>query len=186
MTDDESISLLYSAWSATLNEASDYLKDLRLREDSVPKAPHLENCQLRAQVNQHLDKRFENENFPPWAGWKGLLATHPAAPTYEQLRHFRHQAISEGAYPPWVCFYYLQFYTNVFPYITLLPLEICHICRSNHAFYMFYDPFVCLFFTFSAIFMFFGYSCKAWLKRTPKISQINYSLFKNTFCRPKC
>ncbi|KAF5454778.1 hypothetical protein F2P56_024418 [Juglans regia] len=34
--------------------------------------------------------------------WKGLLATHPAAPTYEQLRHFRHQAISEGAYPPWI------------------------------------------------------------------------------------
>ncbi|KAF5454777.1 hypothetical protein F2P56_024417 [Juglans regia] len=101
-TDDESISLLYSAWSATLNEASDYLKDLRLRKDSVPKAPHLENCQLRAQLNQRLDKRFENENFPPWAGWKGLLATHPAAPTYEQLRHFRHQAISEGAYPPWI------------------------------------------------------------------------------------
>lgn len=131
--DDESVSLLYSAWSATFNEASDY-KDLRLSKDGVPNAPHLENCQLSVQVNKRLDKRFKNENFPPWAGWKELLATHPAATTLEQLRHFRHQVISEGAYPPWVCFCYLQFNTNVFPPYIILPLEICHICKSNLAF----------------------------------------------------
>ncbi|KAB1208149.1 hypothetical protein CJ030_MR7G012994 [Morella rubra] len=61
--DDEEVSLLYSAWSAMLNEDGEYLKHLRLTGYSVPKAPHLENCKLTAQVNQRLDKRSENESF---------------------------------------------------------------------------------------------------------------------------
>ncbi|KAB1208151.1 hypothetical protein CJ030_MR7G012992 [Morella rubra] len=100
--DDEKVSLLYSAWSAMLNEDGEYLKHLRLTGYSVPKAPHLENCKLTAQVNQRLDKRSENESFPPWAGWKGLLDMHPAATSNEQLRYSRLKAVSEGAYPPWV------------------------------------------------------------------------------------
>lgn len=103
---DDKVSLLYSAWGASLtksvDEENEYLKQLRLSRSNVPNAPHLENCKLRAQVNEHLDRRSENESFPPWTGWKGLLNMHPVAATNEQLRHFRHQAVSEGAYPPWI------------------------------------------------------------------------------------
>jgi hypothetical protein len=109
--DDERVSFLYSAWSAMLTKPN--LEQLKLNgEISVPKAPHLENCRLRAQVNQRLDKPFENVSFPPWAGWKGLLDMHPAAATDEQQR-YRRQARSENAYPPWVCFFYLQFINSV-------------------------------------------------------------------------
>ncbi|KDP23723.1 hypothetical protein JCGZ_23556 [Jatropha curcas] len=105
--DDERVSLLHSAWNASLFELSvdgesDFLRRLGLSKSTVPNAPHLENCKLRAQINEHLDKRAENESFPPWTTWKGLLDMHPASTANEQLRYFRHQAISEGAYPPWV------------------------------------------------------------------------------------
>jgi len=104
--DDERVSFLYSAWSAMLTKPT--LEQLKLNRDiSVPKAPHLENCKLRAQVNHRLDKRSENVSFPPWAGWKGLLDMHPAAAANERRRY------SESAYPPWVCFYDLQFIDNV-------------------------------------------------------------------------
>lgn len=99
--DDERVSFLYSAWSAML--AKPTLEQLKLNtEISLPKAPHLENCKLSAQVNWRLDKRSENASFPPWTGWKGLLDMHPAVATDEWLRYFRRQAISESAYPPWI------------------------------------------------------------------------------------
>ncbi|XP_050275267.1 uncharacterized protein LOC126717539 [Quercus robur] len=105
-TDDERVSLLYSAWSAKLtksvDEESEYLKQLRLSRSNVPNAPHLENCKLRTQVNERLDRRPGNESFPPWTGWKGVLDMNPAATTNEQMTYFRHQVISEGAYPPWI------------------------------------------------------------------------------------
>lgn len=104
---DESVSFLHSAWSASLSETvdgeSELLQRLGLSRSSVPNAPHLENCKLNAKINHRLDKREGNETFPPWTTWKGLLDVHPASTANEQLRHFRHQAISEGAYPPWVC-----------------------------------------------------------------------------------
>ncbi|KAG8649791.1 uncharacterized protein LOC110620685 isoform X2 [Manihot esculenta] len=93
-------------WSASLSETvdgeSELLQRLGLSRSSVPNAPHLENCKLNAKINHRLDKREGNETFPPWTTWKGLLDVHPASTANEQLRHFRHQAISEGAYPPWI------------------------------------------------------------------------------------
>lgn len=104
---DDRVSLLYSAWSALLDEPvnaeSKILKQVGLSRSSVPKAPHLENCKLSAQINERLDNHAENESFPPWTIWKGLLDIYPSSATDEQLRYLRHQAISEGAYPPWVC-----------------------------------------------------------------------------------
>lgn len=104
--DDERVSLLYSAWSAMLttsvDEESEYLKLLRLSRSNVPNAPHLENCKLRTQVNERLDRRHRNESFPPWTGWKGLLDMHPAAAINEQLTYFKNRVISKGAYPPWI------------------------------------------------------------------------------------
>lgn len=104
--EDERISLLFSAWRAILStpekDENEYSKKLKVNGDSVPKAPHLENCKLRAEVNRRLDERSEKESLPPWGGWKGVLDTHPAAATNERLRHFRHQAVTEGACPPWI------------------------------------------------------------------------------------
>ncbi|KAJ4826964.1 hypothetical protein Tsubulata_008828 [Turnera subulata] len=104
--DDDRVSLLHSAWSALLSDAEDgesgFFKSAGLNKSSVPNAPHLENCKLSRQISERLDKPAQNESLPPWTTWKGLLDTHPASMLNEQLRYFRHQAISEGAYPPWV------------------------------------------------------------------------------------
>ncbi|XP_061946431.1 uncharacterized protein LOC133670042 isoform X2 [Populus nigra] len=104
--DDERVSLLHSAWSALLSESVDgeiaFWQSSVLSKSAVPNAPHLENCKLSEQINEHLDKRAENERLPPWTTWKGLLNAHPASMPTEQLRYFRHQAMPEGAYPPWI------------------------------------------------------------------------------------
>ncbi|KAF8396125.1 hypothetical protein HHK36_017737 [Tetracentron sinense] len=104
---DKRVSLLYSAWSAMLNESvdgeGDFLKRLGLSRSSVPEAPHFENCKLAMQVNKNLDNRRENEIFPPWTIWKGLLGVellNPTSAVHNQQLQF--EAKSEGAYPPWV------------------------------------------------------------------------------------
>ncbi|KAI8539522.1 hypothetical protein RHMOL_Rhmol09G0189400 [Rhododendron molle] len=95
---DARVSFLYSAWSASLNEPvkgeGELLQGVGVRRSNVPKAPHLENCKLSSQVNKNLDKRVENESFPPWTLWKGFLHTYPLSTAGERLK-------SEGAYPPW-------------------------------------------------------------------------------------
>ncbi|KAF2306987.1 hypothetical protein GH714_023048 [Hevea brasiliensis] len=73
-----------------------------LSKSAVPTAPHLENCKLSAKVGERLDKRAGNESFPPWTTWNGLLDMHPASTANEQHRYFRHQAMSDDAYPPWI------------------------------------------------------------------------------------
>lgn len=89
----ERASLLFSAWSALLTESysgeSDYLLRYGLNKSSVPNAPHLENCKLKAQVNKHLDNHPENERYP-------------TAATNEQSRYFMHRPMSEAAYAPWI------------------------------------------------------------------------------------
>ncbi|XP_052184826.1 uncharacterized protein LOC127796628 [Diospyros lotus] len=103
---DERVSFLYSAWSSLLNNAmnseGELLQGVRLSRHNVPKAPHLENCKLNAQVNKRLDRHIENDTFPPWTLWKGFLDTYLLSTTDEQLKYYRHQTISEGAYPPWI------------------------------------------------------------------------------------
>ncbi|XP_058183280.1 uncharacterized protein LOC131301129 [Rhododendron vialii] len=93
---DERVSLLYSAWSGLLNESmkgeGELLQGVR---SNVPKAPHLENCKLSAQINKNLDKHVENESFPPWTLWKGFLDTYPSSTASERLKY-------EGVYPPWI------------------------------------------------------------------------------------
>ncbi|KAK6915330.1 hypothetical protein RJ641_020447 [Dillenia turbinata] len=105
-SDDERVSLLYKAWSAILNGSVDgedeFLKQLRVSRNNVPKAPHLENCKLRAQINHRLDNRIGSDQFPPWTLRKGLLDTYPSPENEEQLRDIRQQATSDGAYPPWI------------------------------------------------------------------------------------
>ncbi|XP_077227164.1 uncharacterized protein LOC143860421 isoform X2 [Tasmannia lanceolata] len=91
--DDERVSLLYSAWTAMLDELVDRENEF-LNRSSVPDAPHLENCKLSAEVNQRLDSREENGSFPPWTIWKGLLGL--------ELLGYARQAKSKGAYPPWI------------------------------------------------------------------------------------
>ncbi|KAG5536106.1 hypothetical protein RHGRI_023780 [Rhododendron griersonianum] len=79
---DERVSFLYSAWSALLDESMKGEGELPQGADQVSRsnnnvsnAPHLEDCKLSAQLNKKLDKRVENESFPPWTLWKGLLDT---------------------------------------------------------------------------------------------------------------
>lgn len=102
---DERVSSLYSAWTALLNNPTnsegELLQGVGPSRLNVPKAPHLENCKLRAQLNERLDKHVENESFPPWTTWKGFLDTYPFS-NDAQLKFYRRQATSEGAYPPWI------------------------------------------------------------------------------------
>ena len=104
--EDERVSLLYSAWSAMLTKSttggSEYLKKHGISGSSLPNAPHLENCKVKTQLYGRLDEQTGNESFPPWTSWKGFLVTHPIASSNEQIKNLRHQAVSEGAYPPWV------------------------------------------------------------------------------------
>ncbi|KAI8539512.1 hypothetical protein RHMOL_Rhmol09G0189100 [Rhododendron molle] len=106
---DARVSFLYSAWSASLNEPvkgeGELLQGVGVRRSNVPKAPHLENCKLSSQVNKNLDKRVENESFPPWTLWKGFLHTYPLLTAGERLK-------SEGAYPPWAVRYLMRFQTE--------------------------------------------------------------------------
>lgn len=97
---------LYSAWSNLLHQSTsedELLPGKRLGSSNIPKAPHLENCKLSARINKRLDSRAENESFPPWTIWKGMLDNLPLSTPDEQLWYYRHKAISQGAYPPWVC-----------------------------------------------------------------------------------
>ncbi|KAG5044415.1 hypothetical protein JHK87_008330 [Glycine soja] len=95
--------LLYSAWSCVLTKSeSECLLKLGISKSSLPKAPHLENCKVKTQLYDCLDKRTGNHSFPPWTSWKGLLDTHPAAATTEQIKILRRQAVLESAYPPWI------------------------------------------------------------------------------------
>ncbi|KAK9292899.1 hypothetical protein L1049_020880 [Liquidambar formosana] len=111
------VSLLCSAWSSALldepvNAESEILKQDGQSRSSVPKAPHLENCKLSEPTNERLDKRAENESFLPRTIWKGRLDIYPSSATDEQLRYSRHQAISEGAHPPWATRYLMRFQTE--------------------------------------------------------------------------
>lgn len=103
---NEKVSSLYSAWSDLLSKSIDengqFSQWTILRKSNVPKAPHLENCKLSAEVNQRLDRRLRNESFPPWTIWKGRLDDFPLSITDEQLKNYRDQMISEGSYPPWI------------------------------------------------------------------------------------
>ncbi|KAH1079451.1 hypothetical protein AAZX31_19G233300 [Glycine max] len=102
---EERESLLYSAWSCVLSksesEGNECLLKLGISRSSLPKAPHLENSKVKTQLYDRLDKHTGNHSFPPWTSWKGLLDTHPAAATTEQIKISRRQAVFEGAYPPW-------------------------------------------------------------------------------------
>ncbi|GFS30194.1 hypothetical protein Acr_00g0010670 [Actinidia rufa] len=98
---DERVSILYSAWSSLLNKPFNG-EGVGPSRSNVPKAPHFENCELSAKVNKRLDNCVENSSFPPWTLWKGFLDDYPLSATDEQLKFYRHQAISEVAYPPWI------------------------------------------------------------------------------------
>lgn len=113
--DDDRASLLYSTWSVMLsksrNEENEYLQKHGISESNLPNAPHLEDCKAKQRLYERLDKRAGNQSFPPWTTWKGFLDTHPVA--------FRHQAASDGAYPPWVCMYICMYvsynlFSNIF------------------------------------------------------------------------
>ncbi|KAM7250022.1 hypothetical protein ACFE04_021905 [Oxalis oulophora] len=105
-TDDEHVSLLYSAWAALLTKTNipgpEFFQKYGASKSSIPKAPHLENCKSRTKINERLDKRLKNEKFPPWTSWKGQLDMHPASTANEQVTNFRNEDISSGAYPPWI------------------------------------------------------------------------------------
>ncbi|XP_042512976.1 uncharacterized protein LOC122087916 isoform X1 [Macadamia integrifolia] len=108
LSDDERVSLLYSSWTALLNESIDgkqeFLSGLGLSRSSVPKASHLENCKLSTQLNENFDKRGENGSFPPWTNWKGSLSIallHQSSKMGKQGQ-FEHRALLESAYPPWI------------------------------------------------------------------------------------
>ncbi|TYI57516.1 hypothetical protein E1A91_D11G286800v1 [Gossypium mustelinum] len=104
--DDERVSLLTEAWGALLAdrepEESEFSKRFGLSKSSLPNTPHLENCKLSAQVNKRLDTRSGAGRFPPWTTWKGSLNMYPATETDENLRSFKDQPVSDGAYPPWI------------------------------------------------------------------------------------
>lgn len=104
---DERVSLMYSSWSAFLNRS---IGDFELQDSTrrslpnAPKVPHLESCKLHVEVNQHLDKRMENQLLPPWTIWKGTLHNYLLSSAEELLRNFNYRPIPGVSYPPWVCY----------------------------------------------------------------------------------
>ncbi|KAL1803206.1 hypothetical protein ACET3Z_031853 [Daucus carota] len=105
-TIDERVSFMYSSWSTFLNKS---IEDFELLNSNGlglpnpnPKAPHLENCKLNAEVNQQLDKRMENELLPPWTIWKGTLHNYLLSSAEEQLRNYNYRPIPGASYPPWI------------------------------------------------------------------------------------
>lgn len=104
---NERVSLLYSAWSDLLKAKSgkgdgELFEKAGLSKSNLPNAPHFENCKSTARLNERLDKLEENENFPPWTIWRGLLDMYPSSANDEHLRDIRRQSMSGGAYPPWI------------------------------------------------------------------------------------
>lgn len=100
----ERVASLYSSWGNLLHESSGKEEDVLSpgKTSNVPKAPHVENCKLRVRMNKRLDSRAENERFPPWTIWKGILDEFPMSTLGEHQGYNRHNAMSEGAYPPWI------------------------------------------------------------------------------------
>eukprot|EP00268_Persea_americana_P051875 TRINITY_DN5767_c0_g1_i1.p1 TRINITY_DN5767_c0_g1~~TRINITY_DN5767_c0_g1_i1.p1 ORF type:complete len:585 (-),score=95.47 TRINITY_DN5767_c0_g1_i1:607-2361(-) len=104
LDDDDKVTLLYSAWTAMLDESKNGEAEV-VNVSSIPNAPHLENCALITQVNQRLDSRSENGSFPPWTIWKGLLGEQLLQPTLVtdgELMNSWNQENSGKAYPPWI------------------------------------------------------------------------------------
>ncbi|XP_022744888.1 uncharacterized protein LOC111295605 isoform X2 [Durio zibethinus] len=105
-SDDERVSLLTEAWGALLAdrepEESEFWQRFGLSKSNAPNAPHLENCKLSAQLNKRLDTRMGAARFPPWTTWKGSLDMYPAIAANENIRSFKNEAESSGAYPPWI------------------------------------------------------------------------------------
>ncbi|MED6131132.1 hypothetical protein PIB30_007103 [Stylosanthes scabra] len=103
---EDRVSLLYSGWSCVLTKsesvANECLHKLGISRSTLPYAPHLEDCRARTKLFERLDKRTGNESFPPWTSWKGFLDMHHVATTSDQIQNFRHQAVTKGAYPPWI------------------------------------------------------------------------------------
>ncbi|KAE9619046.1 hypothetical protein Lal_00046912 [Lupinus albus] len=103
---NEKVSLLYSAWGAVLTKSTrgviKYLKKHGINGSSLPYAPHFENCKVKTQLYGNLDKPTGNMNLPPWTSWKGFLDTLPVDASNEHINFLRHQAFSDGAYPPWI------------------------------------------------------------------------------------
>ena len=103
---------MYSSWSTFLNKSLEDFKllnsnGLGLPDPPNPKAPHLENCKLNAEVNQQLDKRMENELLPPWTIWKGTLHNYLLSSAEEQLRNYNYRPIPGASYPPWVRYQFI-------------------------------------------------------------------------------
>lgn len=102
---DERVFSMYSSWSAFLNKS---IKDFELQDSTgrglpnAPKVPHLESCKLNVEVNQHLDKRLENQLLPPWTIWKGTLHNYLPSSAEELLRNRKYRPIPGVSYPPWI------------------------------------------------------------------------------------
>lgn len=103
---DKKVSSLFKVWSGLLQESigneGELIQKIRQVESGVPKAPHLENCKASVSINHRLDTRLSNVTYPPWTIWKGMLDDLPQLAADDELKHYRDQIISEGAYPPWV------------------------------------------------------------------------------------
>ncbi|KAG5532947.1 hypothetical protein RHGRI_027259 [Rhododendron griersonianum] len=126
---DERVSFLYSAWSALLDESMKRKgkspRGAKGRRSNVPKAPHLENCKLSEQLNKKLDKRVENESFPPWTLWKGLLDTYPSSAASKRLK-------SDGAYPPWEVIDKLSSYPHWNFYYTNVTRQVGNTSMADY------------------------------------------------------
>ncbi|KAJ9540109.1 hypothetical protein OSB04_026615 [Centaurea solstitialis] len=63
----------------------------------------LRNCKLTNEANRVLDKRTKDAKLPPWTMWKGFLNNYPLSTKDKQQGYNgNYQAISKGAYPPWI------------------------------------------------------------------------------------
>ncbi|KAL0918459.1 hypothetical protein M5K25_010468 [Dendrobium thyrsiflorum] len=104
LNDVKKAALLYSAWTAVLDDSKDSYGEFFDRgpnRTSLPRPPYMEDCKMNVEINKILDMRGENGSLPRWSLWKGKLGLElfrVAFPSEEQ----KLQAAFQNASPPWV------------------------------------------------------------------------------------
>lgn len=98
LKDDYSIESLYNTWSSLLDKKPKTEEQISA---TVPRAPHLEDCETNTQRNMHLDNRAEDGSFPDWTVWNGSMGRMLHENLSSEVDMSEQREL--GPDPPWVC-----------------------------------------------------------------------------------
>jgi hypothetical protein len=96
--DENNIVSLYNAWNLLLEEKPNPEAQISA---AVPRAPHLEDCEMNTQRNLHHDNRAEDGGFPDWIVWNRSMGHILNENSSSELQISEQKNL--GPNPPWVC-----------------------------------------------------------------------------------